>query len=101
MNAVKSVIVTGNLNERNLVYVCYPVNEFRSSKWKMCVSAVVFDSADTISETCVITSNFVTSSKRSSNGEVLVYRQPLNVFHLKTSPTATRGIFRFGEKFLI
>ena len=97
MNIHKSVSVNGNLKNGKLVYTCYPINEFSSGKWKLAIEAVDFDSSETISKTCMITSNFVLSRKRSPSGEVNVYQQPLNTFHLKSSATAPRGIFRFGK----
>ena len=97
MNISKSVSVKGNLKNGKLVYTCYPTNEFSSGKWKLAIQSVVFDSAQTIASTCMITSNFSSSQKRSGTGEVTVYQEPLNTFHLKTSPAATRGIFRFGK----
>ena len=97
MNVQKSITVMGNLKDGKLIYTCYPINEFSSAKWKLAIQGVVFDSTEAISKTCVITCNFVSNQKRSSSGEVSVYQQPLNAFHLKTSATAPRGIFRFGK----
>ena len=96
MNVSKSVCVKGNLKDGNLIYTCYPINEFAQGKWKLAIQAVIFDSSEAISKTCVISSNFITSQRRNARGEVQVYWEPLNVFHLKSSPTAPRGIFRFG-----
>ena len=91
----KSVVIDGNLKEGPLIYTCYPNTEFSEVKWLLAINSVVFDSTTTVSSTCMITCNFVTSKKRNNRGDVIVYEQPLNLFHIKTSPTAPRGIFRF------
>ena len=93
--AEKSVIVNGNLKDGPLTYVCYPINEFSQAKWPIALNSVSFDSGETLSKTCSITCNFVTGKKRSNRGEVEFYQEPLNIFHIKTSATAPRGIFRF------
>ena len=93
--AEKSVAVTGNLQNGPLSYVCYPTNEFSQSRWLVAINSVVFDSVENISKTCSVSCNFVTGKKRSGNGEIEIYQEPLNIFHLKTSPTAPRGVFRF------
>ena len=93
--AEKSVIVTGNLKDGPLSYVCYPSNEFSQNRWLIAINSVTFDSTETLAKTCCVSCNFVTAKKRSANGEIEIYQEPLNIFHLKTSPNATRGIFRF------
>ena len=97
MNADKSVDVSGNFSKGPVVYTCYPSDEFSQSKWRICVSSVTYNSTKVLSSTFFITCNFVTGKKRSAKGEVVFYEQPLNAFHLKTSSTAPRGIFRFCE----
>ena len=97
MNADKSVNVCGNFSKGPIVYTCYPSDEFCRSKWRICVASVTFNSTQPLSSTFSITCNFVTGQKRSAKGEVVFYEQPLNAFHLKTTPTASRGIFRFCE----
>ena len=97
MKVTKSIIVKGNLRNGKLVYTCYPINEFGQGKWKLAIQSIVFDSTETISTTCLITSNFVTSKRRAPDGDINSYQQPLNTFHLKTTSTAIRGIFRFGK----
>ena len=84
MNVLKSVSLSGNLKDGKILYTCYPNNEFSQQKWKLAIQAVVFDSSEVISKTCLITCNFVTNKKRSANGDVTIYQQPLNLFHLKT-----------------
>ena len=93
--AEKSVLVTGNLQDGAITYVCYPINEFSQARWLIAVNSVTYDSVENISKTCAISCNFVTSKKRSGNGEIEIYQEPLNVFHLKSTPNASRGIFRF------
>ena len=93
--AEKSVYVEGNIQNGPITYICYPVNEFSQAKWLVAVNSVTFDSVENISKTCAITCNFVTSQRRTSKGEIEIYEQPLNVFHMKTTPNAPRGIFRF------
>lgn len=93
--AQKSVSVRGNLNDGPIRYTCYPINEFSENKWLIAIASVTFDSTETISTTCSLSCNFVTSRKRSTKGEIEVYEQPLNTFHMKTSAQASRGIFRF------
>ena len=93
--ADKSVCVTGNLKDGPLEYRCYPVDEFNRGTWCVAINSVTFDSVEVISKTCVISCNFSTSQKRSKRGEILIYEQPLNSFHIKTSQAASRGIFRF------
>ena len=95
MNADKSVCISGNFANGPISYTCYPTNEFSDKQWLLSVQSVSFNSANDLSATCVITCNFVTSQKRSTSGEVEFYEQPLNTFHLKTSRTSSRGIFRF------
>ena len=72
-------------------------NEFSENKWLIAIASVTFDSTETISTTCSLSCNFVTSRKRSTKGEIEVYEQPLNTFHMKTNAQASRGIFRFCE----
>ena len=93
--AEKSVLVTGNLKDGAITYVFYPINEFSQARWLIAVNSVTYDSVENISKTCAISCNFVTSKKRSANGEIEIYQEPLNVFHLKSTPNASRGIFRF------
>ena len=93
--AEKSVFVDGNIQNGQITYVCYPINEFSQGKWLIAVNSVTFDSTENISKTCAITCNFVTGQRRTPRGDIEVYEQPLNVFHIKTTPTAARGIFRF------
>ena len=93
--AEKSVLVNGNLKDGPITYVCYPINEFSQTKWLIALNSVTFDSVENISKTSSITCNFVTGKKRSERGEVEIYQEPLNVFHIKTSQNASRGIFRF------
>ena len=93
--AEKSVYVDGNIQNGTITYVCYPNNEFAQAKWLVAVNSVTFDSTENISKTCAITCNFVTGQRRTSKGEVEIYQQPLNIFHMKTTPAAPRGIFRF------
>lgn len=93
--ADKSINVNGNLNQGPVRYTCYPVNEFSQGKWLISINSVTFDSTQNYSNTCAITCNFVTSKKRSTNGDIQIYEEPLNIFHLKSSQTASRGIFRF------
>ena len=95
MNAEKSVCVTGNTSNGPIVYNCYPVDEFSQGKWLLSIGSVSFDSSISNSATCAVTCNFVTGKKRSASGDVKIYGKPLNVFHLKTSSTSPRGIFRF------
>ena len=93
--ADRSVCVTGNLQNGPISYTCYPVNEFNNGKYLIAVNSVVFDSTENISLTSMITCNFVTNTERSARGEIEIYQEPLNIFHLKTCATLTRGIFRF------
>ena len=93
--AEKSVCVQGNLKNGAIIYSCYPINEFSQSKWLLAINSVTFDSAENISQTCSIGCNFITTKGRLQNGEIKIYEQPLNVFHLKTTASAKRGIFRF------
>ena len=93
--AEKSVLVSGNLKDGPIRYICYPINEFSQARWLIAVNSVTFDSVESISKTCSISCNFVTGKKRSANGDIEVYQQPLNLFHMKTTATAPRGIFRF------
>jgi len=95
--AEKSVCVKGNLKNGSLTYVCYPANEFSGPKWLLAINSVVFDSNEVISATCKISCNFITNKTRRSNGDLVIEEQVLNTFHLKTSASATRGIFRFGN----
>ena len=95
MNATKSVCITGNLSNGSLSYICSPSNELSEKKWRLAIASVIFDSKDQISVTCVISCNFVTSRQRQLNGDIDICEQPLNIFHLKTSSQAPRGIFRF------
>lgn len=97
MNADKSVNISGNFLKGPIVYTCYPSDEFCQSKWRMAVSSVTYNSTQALSSTLSITCNFVTGKRRSPNGEVVFYEQPLNSFHLKSTATAPRGIFRFCE----
>lgn len=93
--AEKSVLVTGNVKDGAISYICYPINEFSEARWLVAINSVSFDSVENISKTCSISCNFVTTQKRSTNGQIEIQQEPLNVFHLKTTPTASRGIFRF------
>ena len=93
--AEKSVLVSGNLKDGSIRYVCYPVNEFSQTRWLIAINSVTFDSTENIAKTCAISCNFVTGKKRSANGDIEIYQEPLNMFHLKTTATASRGIFRF------
>jgi len=99
--ADKSECIEGNTKNGPIIYNCYPANELCGSKWLLAINSVIFDSSETISITCKITCNFITSRKRNSLGEVVIEEQVLNTFHLKTSSAATRGIFRFCEIFLL
>lgn len=92
--ADKSVLIEGNTKDGLISYICYPVNQFLPNKWRIAINGVVFDSNQNISSTVVITCNFVTSQQRI-NGDIRSFEQPLTEFHLKTSPTSPRGIFRF------
>lgn len=94
MNVTKSVCISGNLQNGKITYDCYPPGEFGNCQWKLAVHSVSFASTDPLSTSCVISCNFVTSTKRSG-GEVNVYEQPLNVFHLKTTTSSPRGVIRF------
>ena len=93
--AEKSVTVTGNLQDGPLRYICYPTNEFSQRRWLVAINSVIFDSVEPISKTCSVSCNFVTGKKRSAKGEIEIFQEPLNIFHLKTAPNAPRGIFRF------
>lgn len=93
--AEKSICARGNLKNGPISYNCYPVNEFSQNKWLLSVNSVSFDSAENISQTCAIVCNFVTAKGRLQNGDIKIFQQPLNIFHLKTSQAAQRGIFRF------
>jgi len=95
MQAHKSVCLKGNLKNGPVIYRTYPVNEFSTGKWSLAVSSITYDSEIAFSTTCAITSNFSTSQKRTSKGEVKIYQMPLAVFHLKTTAATPRSIFRF------
>ena len=94
MSIDKSVCLTGNLSEGTINYVCCP-NEFSEKKWLLSIASVSYNSSQIISTTSMITCNFVTSKKRDNKGEVLVYEQPLNIFHLKTTAQSPKNLFRF------
>ena len=100
MQADKSICLKGNVQNGPIVYRPYPVNEFTAGKWLIAVSSVSFDSAVALSASCAVTSNFSTSQKRTQKGEVQVFQMPLAVFHLKTTATAPRSVFRFSPLFL-
>jgi len=94
--AEKSIFVKGNTKNGKLSYVCYPINEFSNHKWLIAINAVIFDSSKTLSSTLKISCNFVTGQQRFHSGDIKNLEQPLNSFHIKTSTSASRGIFRFG-----
>lgn len=99
MQADKSICLKGNLQNGPLRYRPYPVNEFVSGRWNIAVSSISFESSNVLSNTCAITTNFTTSQKRTNKGEVKVYEMPLAVFHLKTTSSAPRSVFRFSPTF--
>jgi len=99
MQTDKSICLKGNVKNGPLIYRPYPVNEFATGKWSIAVSSVTFESQVVLSTTCAITSNFSTSQKRTNKGEVKIYQMPLAIFHLKTSATSPRSIFRFTPIF--
>jgi hypothetical protein len=96
MQANKSICLKGNIQNGPLCYRPYPVNEFSTGCWSLAVSSISYDSSVVLSNTCAITSNFSASQKRTSKGEIKVYEMPLAVFHLKTTSTTPRSVFRFS-----
>ena len=99
MQADKSICLKGNVQNGPIIYRPYPVNEFTVGNWQIAVSSVSFDSTATLSTTCAVASNFSTSKKRNQKGEINVYQMPLAVFHLKTSSSTPRSVFRFSPIF--
>jgi len=95
MQADKSICLKGNLQNGPIIYRPYPVNEFTSGKWLISINSILFESAIELSTTCAVTCNFSTSQKRTKRGEITGYEMPLTVFHLKTTTSARRSIFRF------
>ena len=96
----KAVFCSGNVSNGQITYECYPNNEFSQGKWILALNSVTFDTALSLSLTCMITCNFVTSKKRTHGGEVKIFEQPLNIFYLKTTSTSPRGVSRFCKNYL-
>ena len=92
----KSVCLKGNLKNGSLKYICYPYDEFRRGKWCISIQSVSCDSKESFASSCMLTSNFVTSQKRSTNGEIKTYEEPLNMFLL--NPVANKAfVSRFSN----
>ena len=100
MNTVvkKSISCEGNISNGSITYVCYPNDEFGQGKWMLAVNSVSYEASDNYSSLCTITCNFVTSRKRTNDGDIKIVEQPLNMFHLKTSTTLPRNVSRFCKK---
>ena len=96
----KAVFCSGNVSNGQITYECYPNNEFSQGKWILAVNSVTFDTPLPLSSTCMITCNFVTSKKRTAEGDVKIFEQPPNVFFLKTTTTSPRGVSRFCKYYL-
>ena len=73
-SANKSICLQGNLKSGSISYHCYPVDEFRKGQWFIGISSVSFKSATPLGIACLITSNFVTSQRRTSNGDIVFYQ---------------------------
>ena len=97
--ANKSVGLKANLKEGVIKYFCYPSDEFKKGQWLIAIGSMSFISKENFAVSCTLKSNFVTTQKRSSNGEIKTYQDPLVVFQLSAAAQKV-GVSRFSNKII-
>jgi hypothetical protein len=86
-SSVKSVIISGNLNQTNsLTYkLCPNSTEFSQGLWNVSIPSISFScSTVNVKELCQFSCNFVKSQRWSQNNEIETYEQPFGMFLLET-----------------
>ena len=94
--AIKSVIVSGNLND-NLVYKLCPNTEFSDGAWNVTIKSIGYSClVPNFKDLCQISCNLVKSQRYKDSYEVESYDQPFNIFLLETKTTS----LNLGKSFI-
>ena len=81
---IKSIVITGNLNNTDLKYQLCPVNEFSEGVWNIAILSIAYlCSIQNFKEHCQISCNLATSQKFSENFQVELYQEPFALFTLE------------------
>jgi hypothetical protein len=82
---IKSVILTGNLNQNRLSYKLCPVTELSEGVWNVTVCSIAYScQIQNFEEFCEISCNLVKAQKFNDiSFEVETYNQPFGIFLLE------------------
>ena len=97
---VKSVIISGNLQNEVLTYKLCPSSEFSDGVWNICILSLGYTcNENDVSEICEVTCNLVKSQKYNHNSEVESYDQPFSLFLLDSTNSRKKCLY-FGDYIL-
>ena len=82
---IKSIIISGNLKNKDLKYKLCPVNEFSEGVWNVAILSIAyFCAVDNFYEHCQISCNLAKAQKfNSENFQVELYEQPFALFSVE------------------
>ena len=91
---IKSIIISGNLQNDDLVYKLCPSTEFSEGVWNIAVIGISYscDIRD-VEELCEISCNIVKAQKYNNSFEVQSYNQPFAIFLLESK----KSVIHFGS----
>ena len=71
MSPVKSVLLAADAQNK-AKYSLYPIDEFSKGNFYVAVSSISYETTEIVSTTCMITTNFVTGTIRTTNNDIKV-----------------------------
>ena len=79
---IKTFYLKGNLRNNVISTTLYPISEYSQGRWNFCVSQMIYHiKQDNIQdEICGLSTNFIKSTKFTSNNQIETIYQILNVF---------------------
>jgi hypothetical protein len=91
LSPIKSVILSGNLKDKNSVkYQLCPSTEFSEGLWNISVASIAYTCRErNVKELCKVSCNLVKSQKFNNNQEVQSYQQPFLMLLLETGTNKT------------